>query len=293
MNSIRLAIHGAMLADQRRNEALARAVAAIVRPGDVVVDVGAGSAILAMLAARAGARRVYALELSSLALAPRELVRHNGLADVVEVEQCHSAHWDPPEPADAVVCETIGFAVFDEGFRGSLVDARERMLRPGGRLLPAAVRVLAAPVSPVPGVPDITCLDELCGLDFGPLAEVFRRVYQRGYFPRDHELSEPVTLWRVDCYTMTADEPLETEARFRVARGGILAGFVLWFEAELAPGIVMDNRSPDPGNHWGQALLPVPRRRVEPGAELGLRLALDDQAKRFTISWTEMTEKRP
>ncbi len=176
-----MAIHGAMLADARRNQALAQSLVAAVRPGDVVIDLGAGSGLLAMVAARQGARKVYAIERSSMAALARRLVAQNGYQDVIEVVQADSFDWQLPERAQVLISETLGFAVFDEQFRACVADARDRMLVAGGRIIPERIDVHAAPVSPAAGIVDIGQMDELLGFDFSPLARLCRGAHQRGY----------------------------------------------------------------------------------------------------------------
>jgi predicted RNA methylase len=78
--------HRSMLADAPRNDFYAQAIRATVRPGDVVLDIGTGSGLLAMLAAQAGAARVVACEANpALAATAREIVRRNGFADRIEI----------------------------------------------------------------------------------------------------------------------------------------------------------------------------------------------------------------
>ena len=74
-----------------------------MRPGDVVLDVGAGSGVLSMFAARAGAARVYAVEQTSMAVLAQELVAANGLSDVIEVIQDDVMDIEPPERVDVIV----------------------------------------------------------------------------------------------------------------------------------------------------------------------------------------------
>ncbi|MBV8370839.1 MAG: 50S ribosomal protein L11 methyltransferase [Candidatus Eremiobacteraeota bacterium] len=285
-NVLALRIHAAMLADDVRNRQLARAIANVVRPGDVVVDVGAGSGLLSMLAARAGARKVYALEGSRFAGVARALIERNGLSGVIEVLQTSSFDFVPPEPADVVLCETLGFAVFDERFRQNVCDARDRMLRPGGALLPRAVSVQAAPVVAPPEASAIARLDEILGFDFGPLADAVRRLHRRSYVRPACELAASRTVLREDCATMQFAQALRTLTEFTVATGGELGGFAMWFDADLGGGITMSSRSPEPENHWGQAFLPLRESvRVHAGDVATLSLAIVDSLDQFTLRW--------
>jgi hypothetical protein len=289
MNPIRLAIHGAMLADHYRNQQLARAIAAVVRPGDVVIDVGAGSGLLSMLAARTGARAVYALECGPMAEVARHLVHANGLEGVITVEPCHSTQWQAPEPANAILCETLGFAIFDEGFRESLTDARERMLAPGGTLVPCRLRTFAVPVSPIENLPHLGGLNELCGFDFRPLTRLLRAASQRAYVPVENELANRAELWDLDCYTMPASELMDRQMSFTIHKTGLLGGFLLWFEADLGGGISLGNRCPHWSNHWGQLFLAAKQQQeVCPGDDVRLQIRYTS-ASQFT--WSECAQR--
>lgn len=279
--------HGVMLNDRARNETLAAAVERTVRPGDVVVDVGAGVGLLSLLAARAGARRVYALEEGPIARLAVELAQRNGFGDVVVVERVRSQEWSPPERADVVLCETLGYALLEEGLRASIADARRRMLRPGGRLVPQAVRLLAAPVDASDLPIDTGYLDSLLGFDLAPLGALYRRVWQRHHVSESDELAPPQVALSLDCRTLSPDEALETTLQFTCRRGGTLTAFVLWFEADLAADVLLSSRSPDPRNHWGQVVLPAGRPgAVAAGDRIGLRLGLND-ARGLRMTWEQ------
>jgi protein-L-isoaspartate O-methyltransferase len=102
------------LKDRQRTDAFAAAIAAAVQPGDVVVEVGAGTGILSFFAARAGATRVLAVEIDpTMAATLRESVRANGLEGVVEVLEGDARRLHLP-PADVVIAEVIDTGLIEE-----------------------------------------------------------------------------------------------------------------------------------------------------------------------------------
>src|SRR5438046_3369975 len=107
-----------MIADRRRTGAFARAIAEVVAPGDVVLDVGTGTGILAMLAAKAGARRVYGVEHADVAEVAVRLVEANGLADVVRIVRSAARALVLDEKVDVVVSEWLGSLALVEGMLG-------------------------------------------------------------------------------------------------------------------------------------------------------------------------------
>ena len=135
------------LRDRSRTATLAAVVSATVRPGDVVLDAGAGTGILALYAARAGARRVHAVETDPvLCRYLRRTVERNGYADVIEVVEADVHGFEAPT-VDVALVELIETALVDE----ALVSAYNALLGtgtvgPATRCLPASYTTVAQPV---------------------------------------------------------------------------------------------------------------------------------------------------
>ena len=138
--------HARMLHDDRRTSDYLAALAAAVRPGDVVLDIGTGSGVLAIAAARAGARHVYAVEASDIAEAAQRVFALNDVQGRITLLPGWSRQVELPEPADLLVSEIIGNEPLEEEILETTLDARRRLLRPGARLIPHALTLFARPL---------------------------------------------------------------------------------------------------------------------------------------------------
>jgi predicted RNA methylase len=105
-----LPLHLALLNDRRRTTSFLDTIATVVRPGDVVVDVGTGTGVLALAAARAGARHVYAIEMGGIADCAEGLFEASDASDRITLVRGRSLDVRLPERADVLVCELIGHA---------------------------------------------------------------------------------------------------------------------------------------------------------------------------------------
>jgi len=138
--------HARMLHDDRRTSDYIAALRGAVRPDDVVLDIGTGSGVLAIAAARAGARRVYAVEASDIADVAEHVFARNGVQDRVTLIRGWSRQIELPEPADLLVAELIGNEPLEEEILETTLDARRRLLKPGARLIPHTLELLARPL---------------------------------------------------------------------------------------------------------------------------------------------------
>jgi precorrin-6B methylase 2 len=171
--------HARMLHDDRRTGDFISALAAAVRPGDVVLDIGTGSGVLAVAVARAGASRVYAVEASDIAAVAARVFEANGVADRITLVPGWSRQVELPERADLLVAEVIGNEPLEEEILETTLDARRRLLKPGGRLVPHALELLARPLllpeadirQRVFGRAAVARWRGLYGMDFRPLLD--------------------------------------------------------------------------------------------------------------------------
>jgi protein arginine N-methyltransferase 1 len=270
------AVHWQMVYDERRTGAFARAIAGTVRAGDVVVDIGTGTGLLALLSARAGARRVHAIDSSPVLVQwARELAEANGLADRIVFHPGHSRDVCLGERADVVVSEVIGYLAFEEGIVPTLADARQRFLRPGGQLIPRAVALYAAPVCERQVWP--TWVDgwrPVHGLDYTPMRRHALHTLYYAALAEEDLLAEPQPVLAADLLHGTGPEP-EARRRFGVTRAGTVNGVGLWFRATLADGVALSSGPGDRASSWGQAFVPIACPiRVGRGDELEVVVAL-------------------
>lgn len=103
----------------------------------VVLDIGAGSGILSIFSAMAGAKKVYAIEASDIYQRTQELVESNNLHNIIEVIHGKMEEIELPEKVDVIVSEWIGQALFHEGMFECVAEARDKYLKPGGKMFPS------------------------------------------------------------------------------------------------------------------------------------------------------------
>lgn len=258
------AIHIQMLEDRERTGRFLRAIRETVRPGDVVVDLGTGSGVLAIAAAQAGARQVYALEATTIAETARRAFADNGVADRILLIEGHSTQIQLPERADVLVSEIIGNEPLAERILETTSDAVRRFLKPEARLIPRRLRVHALPVEmPAKDRDRVRVSDAALeswrqdfGLDFSALAELSRQT-PTSMQVKPAQLAQWVTLAESRCvadFDLTrASHPREpATAIVECCRAGRLEALAVWFEVDLGSGewLTTDPASFRPDNHW-------------------------------------------
>lgn len=283
--------HFPMLADTARNEAFAAALDKAVRPGMTVLDIGTGSGLLAMLAARAGANRVVACEAHGLiAETAQEIVAKNGLADRIAVIAKRSTELEPahdlPAPADLVVAEVLDAGLTGEGMLPTIRDALRRLAKPGAIVIPAAAQ-LVAQVMRLPNLRAVNPLREICGFDLSPF-DRFRNQSAHGVVRLDHEQHEALSAVLPVCRIDFANPPDWVQPRQMawsapIQQDGAAQALVFWFELWLDDDIMLSTGPNGAMRHWGQAVCWLPEDRpVQAGQALDFRVTLADTYFDFT-----------
>lgn len=268
-NFARVDVHRRMIADTARVSAYRRALAAVVRPDRVVLDAGTGTGLLAVLAARAGARHVYAVDRSDLLELAAEVVAASGLSDRVTLLRGDFGDVALPEPVDVIVTETFGAFALAEGAAPDLATCVARHLAPGGHLLPGRVSLHLAPVR----APDLMAaalgvFERHGDVDLSPLR---RRAATEGW----STAVRPAALLHPGCVAATGPTTaahLAGEALFEALAPGPVHALAGWFTLHLTDGVDLPTGPADPPTHWKQVLLPL--SDVETEGTLALSLTV-------------------
>lgn len=251
--------HATLLGDPLRIDAYDRALRAIIRPGDVVLDIGTGTGILAMLAARHGAARVHAVEVTEVAELARELVAHNGLSDRVQVHRADLVEMAPIEPVDVVLGEWLGRFVVDDEMLDA-VDAARGWARDEARWCPGQVDLyLGLMAASVPTTSRFAV--PLRGLDLSPALPAART------HPARVRLSEAaLAAPAMRAHTLVPGDlalpPIQ--ASYLITKPTALFAIAGWWEAELAPRVRLST-APGQPTHWDQIAWPTPPTPLQPG----------------------------
>ena len=233
--------HRTYLRDRHRLAAYTTALNEVVRPGSVVVDLASGTGILGMLACRAGAARVYAIEQAEIAGVARQVANANGFGELITIVRDHSRLVRLPEQADVVVCDQVGGFGVDAGILDVAREAREKFLKPGGVLVPRRVDLFLAPVEYPRGRDRrLFWRSRPAGLDFNAAAEIADNSLDRVRFDVENLLAAPARGAQMDLMN-PCSLPLRVSIETRVSREGILDGLGGWFEAHLSNSAVMTN----------------------------------------------------
>lgn len=256
--------------------------------GKVVLDVGAGTGILAMMAARAGAKQVFAVEATDMSEFSKRIVEANGLSDKVRVIRGTIETVTLPCKVDVIISEWMGYMLLRESMLDSVLFARDAYLKPGGSLFPSHATLFLAPVARAEVLRDKRRrLDEELA-HWSNFVRDMKKIYRtdyscvRGDYEREqrkhflqtssfvelhpHELAGPgAALLDLDLLSLTMGELQEPGAPCKctlsIERGGDVEGFCGYFdtafrgspEHPVSEEIVL-HTAPHASafTHWGQ-----------------------------------------
>lgn len=285
--------HDRMLADKVRVDTYYEALSHHIREGDVVIDLGTGSGILSFFAASQNPRRIHALDHSDVIEAAESLAEANGIRNV-SFERVNSKSFEIGEKADVIIHEQLGEALFDEKMVENLLDLRDRLLKPGGKILPGKFELFVEPVRLkeeyyVPFVWE----QNLHGVDFERMKDLGGGLeysyYVKNMQPAHFEalLCEPAPIFSIDLHEAeTPDLPTSLEYRKPVVNPGPLHGFCVYFEAHFDDERHFGNAPWKRNTSWLLPLLRVEKGEYESGQNLHFRLAARDLSDVAAWNWS-------
>lgn len=245
-----------MLQDRQRLDKFREAIFKTVRGGDVVVDLGTGTGILAIWAARVGTEKVYAIEETDVSEVAEAAIRSNGLNDVITVLKANSSEVTLPEDANVLIAEVVGHFLFEEGILEAISGAQESLMGPGAKLIPNSATVHVAPAELGEAFSEVTYWDSWRDPD---LSVIRGRTANSAYVETVDAgdlLAEPQQLFEVDFNTARSGT-LDASASFRPNRAGQLEALVGWFDLSLCDGVRIDTSPWSERTHWQHCVFPL------------------------------------
>ena len=253
-------LHAAMLLGQKTRLAkFDKAIRQIVKPNDYVVDIGTGSGVLALMAAKAGARKVTGIDINQESVEyANEAAVLNGVEDKIEFVEKHVLDFIPDERADVVICEMLSSILLIEQQVLASYHAVENILKPDGVIIPQNATIFIVPVeSPV--MVERFSFEQL----------QFPRVVQTVMSDSTKDLADLMVLQEVDLTKPASDYSIDETLQFSIINDGVIHGLVGLFESELYKDIKLNM---DDG--WKQLFLPLQKPvRVTSGDKFSVRVA--------------------
>jgi len=279
--------YGQMIADDARTHAYAEAIAKAVRRGDVAVDIGCAVGVFALLACRAGARRVYAIESSAILEWGKRLAAANGFSDRIVFLRGDSRQIDLPERVNVVISDLRGALPFFGDAIDSIQDARQRFLAPGGIQIPQRDTLFAAIADAAKSYEAITApwRNHLHGLNFSALLPAVLNSTHNAQVEESSLLTQPQK-WCTLEYSASPSKRASASLLFRTNRRGTAHGIWLWFETQLFEDVGFTTGPQERNSVYGRFFLPWPEPvALDDGEEISVELHADSAAGSYIWRW--------
>jgi hypothetical protein len=280
--------HSAMLNDEIRNQAFEKAIKSAVKPGCSLLDIGTGTGFLAMVASRAGAKRVVGCEsVGFLAETARKILQQNGLEGDISIlhkrSQDLTIDKDILEPIDILVAEILDTGLLGENVIAAISDARHRLCKPGATIIPCGATVYAAPIESKE-----IALERRVNIASGFNISLLNSLRANMYMQTDlsryrwRMLTKPVQIFDLD---FTRDQPVMEEKSFCLTphSDGMAHCIAFWFDLHLSTKVTLSTAPEKPTTHWKQAVYtfsdPVEIKQNKP-----IRLIASRNQSKITLS---------
>jgi protein arginine N-methyltransferase 1 len=266
-----------MIRDRVRTDAYAEALHSCVGLDSVVLDMGTGVGIWALLACQFGARKVYAVDPNQAIQVAREIAAANGYSDRIEFIEDLSTKITLPEPANIIVTEMHGILPMFEQNIASIIDARQRLLAPGGRIIPQRESLWAVPVEAPESFEEVRSpwSNRPYGIDMQPALRIASNSWFKSNLRPDAILCDP-GCWAALDYRSIESPNVAGKVNMTATRAGTGHGVAIWFDTVLVDGIGFSNAPGAAETIFGQAFFPWPEAvAIAPGDRISLALRAD------------------
>lgn len=262
-----VAYYHELLADQARIRAFKAEIEHVVRPEDVVLEVGTGLGTFALFAAAAGARHVWAVEGEPILHVARAIGRLNGYEDRITWLRGWVPELDIPEPADVLIFEDFVTPLFDVRTYRLLKAAIAKHLAPGGRMIPSRASVFLAPLSSGSvraRLFPLESVEDRFGIDWSAAEPYLGNLPRQDRLPAETMAGDAMRVYGIEFPHLPGVQEMGGTGTWSIQPGTSICALGFWFDLEMGEGRVVTNRPGNGAGPWGQLVLPL-----DPPLEVG------------------------
>ena len=247
--------HISMMNDAPRNEAYLKALNLAIGEDDVVLEIGTGSGLLSMMAADAGAKNVITCEASStIAKAATRIIEKNGYSEKITVIDKISTELivgkDLPRQADVVISEVLSAEFVGEGVRSTILDANQRLLSDGGRMVPESGAIKVALLGSNTEICNKISVNTIEGYDLSNFNSIMSQKISLNLNDRPTLLSNSEDAFNLNLYDSQPISKSEKVLSLKVTKSGLCLGVIQWLRVQLFDHIEYENTPGDTASHW-------------------------------------------
>ena len=277
-----------MMNDLTRNNAYLEALELAIDDNDLVLEIGTGSGLLAMMSFNAGAKEVITCEASkTLAATANEIISENGYENKIKVLHKKSTDLlvgeDLPNKADVIVSEILSSEFVGEGVQATIVDANKRLLAKNGKMLPESGDIRIALIGDSEEIREKIYLKEINGFDLSKFNSITGNKFLLKLKNKPNLLSKTEVAFKFDLYGLKIPSKKETILSLKANRSGLCLGIIQWLGIQLFKNVKYENKPGETPSHWSTPIYrfdePV---YVSKGQEIKIKASLFEDSVWFS-----------
>lgn len=255
-----LGIHESMLKDKHRTMCYMDAMLRNKHlfKGKVVLDIGCGTGILSMFAAKAGAKHVFAVDFATITHQAQEIVIENGLQDQITVIRGKIEEIElPVANVDIIISEWMGYFLLYESMLDSVLFARDKWLTPEGLIFPDRAIMYIA------GIEDsryfhnkLRFWEQVYGLDMSPMKPLVQKEAMISSYTPDFIVTRNCPILDINLKTVKVEDlDFVSDFSLKATHSDQCSAFVVWFDTFFTPcnvPIILTTSPYELKTHWKQ-----------------------------------------